>query len=359
MRNCGNGGAARKMRILQICNSVSRGGLEIYFARLINSLSSSQGKPHGEIWVHCRKGSLIDERVMGIKLHSLREVRTIPAPHVIHVHRSADLWRGVLIKELTGANLLFTNHMGSTVSKKDPFHRLLYSRVNHVLAISDAVRLELLECLPIESNRLDVLHLGVDLKEFRRRETRKSDSVVIGCTSRIEPEKGQRELVMAFNRLADEYPTARLQFAGGVTDRRYYEELQKVKMDRVDFVGVLEDVKQFLERLDIYVFPSHGEAFGLGLCEAMAFELPCIACRERGAKEIVEDGRSGILIEKGSIEELEKALRMLMSDQQLRKKVGRAARKRVESSFSWELHLQKLTGYYRNLSGSNEGSGGC
>jgi glycosyltransferase involved in cell wall biosynthesis len=294
---------------------------------------------------------------MATKLYSLQEIRTIPAPDVIHVHRSADLWRSVVIKELTRAHLLFTNHMGSTVSKKDPFHRLLYSRVNHILAISDAVRLELLKCLPIESRRLDVLHLGVDLKAFRREERRESASIAIGCTSRIEPEKGQRELIMAFNRIADEYPNARLRFAGGVTDQRYFEELQKVKTDRVDFIGVLEDVKQFLEKLDIYVFPSHGEAFGLALCEAMALELPCIACRERGTKEIVEDGTSGILVRKGSIEELENALRMLMSSRQLRRKLGRAARKRVESNFCWEMHLRKLTDYYRDLSNSDERSG--
>lgn len=346
------------MRILQICNSVSSGGLEIYFVRLVDSLSElSEGSP-GEVWVYCRKGSFVDQKVTTRKFYSLRQIHNIPSPHLIHVHRSADLWRSVLMKELTDAALLFTNHMGSRISKKDPFHRFIYGRVDRILAISDAVRHELLQCLPIGSDRIDVLHLGVDLERFKRKQRRKPGSILIGCSSRIEPEKGQKELVLAFNRIADEYPTARLELAGRVMNDPYHDELREMRTDRVDFLGVLEDVRPFLERLDIYVFPSHGEAFGLALCEAMALELPCIACRERGIKEIIDDGRSGILVEKGNIEELERALRMLIESRLLRRKLGREARKKVESSFDWRGHIERLTDCYEDLSNTNEGNRG-
>ncbi len=352
------------MQILQICDSVSGGGLEIYFVRLVNSLSQlsegscGSGRSWGDVWVYCRKGSFIDKEIVARKIHSLKEIRRIRAPRLIHIHRSADLWRGVFVKALTGAALLFTNHMGSKVSKRDAFHRLLYSRVDRILAISDAVRGELLRCLPIKPDRLRVLHLGVDLEKFSRKQRKDSDSILIGCSSRIESEKGQRELILAFNRIAKDYPSVRLELAGRVMDHSYYAELQKVKNDRVNFLGVLGDVRPFLERLHIYVFPSHGEAFGLALCEAMALELPCIACGERGTKEIIEDGRSGILVGKSDIAGLEKALRTLLENRLMRRKLGREARKRVESSFNWKVHIEKLTGFYEDLSIMNEKSGG-
>lgn len=328
--------------------------MEIYFLRLINTLSKLSEGLGGEVWVHCTKGSFIDKRIVSSKLYSLREIHKISSPHLIHVHRSADLWKGVLIKELTHATLLYTNHMGSKVSKKDPFHWLVYSRVDHILAISDAVRRELLRCLPVGPDRLSVLYLGVDLDYFRRSPRRESDSILIGCSSRIEPQKGQREVVLAFNRLANDYPTARLELAGRVMDRSYYDELQVLKNDRVKFIGVLEDVRPFLESLDIYAFPSHGEAFGLALCEAMALELPCVAYRERSTPEIIEDGKSGILVDKEDIEGLERALRMLIENRILRKKLGKRARKRVELNFDWTQHIEKLMDVYRNLSNMNE-----
>lgn len=335
-----------RMRILQICDSASWGGLEIYFVRLVNSLGSLLEELGGEVLVYCRRGSSIDRRTRYSKLYSLKEIGNVPSVDIVHIHRSADLWKGVLIKELVHASLLFTNHMGSKVWKKDPFHRLIYSKVDHILAISNTVRAELLNCLPVESRRISVLHLGVNQEEFRRKGKRKSDSMLIGCTSRIEPAKGQRELILAFNRVAKDYPTARLELAGKVMSRSYYEELQRIKTDGISFLGTLEDVRPFLEKLDIYVFPSHGEAFGLALCEAMAFELPCIAYKERGPKEIIKNGRSGILVEKGNIGELEEALRMLIENPFLRRRFGREARKRIESKFNWRKHIDELLGYY-------------
>ncbi|KPJ48480.1 hypothetical protein AMJ40_07405 [candidate division TA06 bacterium DG_26] len=331
------------MRILQICNSLSEGGLEIYFTRLVNSLSAHQ------VWVQCRKGSFVDRSATGRKLYSVRGIRGIPSLQIVHVHRSKDLWKGILAKSLTHAALLSTNHMGSRVWKRDPLHRFLYSHVDHVLAVSDAVRCELLTCLPLQTDKLSVLHLAVDCGEFTKERKTESGSVVIGCSSRIEPSKGQRELVLAFNAIADDYPSARLTLAGKVMNQRYFQELQAMRGDRVSHVGALPDIKPFLHELDIYVLPSHGEAFGLSLCEAMACGLPCIAYCDRGTKEIIENGRSGILVDRRDSHGLEKALRMLIGDRAMRRRLGEEARRRVESMFNWELHVTRLMQLYERF----------
>ena len=106
--------------------------------------------------------------------------------------------------------------------------------------------------------------------------------------------------------------------------------------NRVSFHGEVSDaaLRGYYRACDIFVAPSRFESFGLILIEAMMFAKPVIGCRTGGMTEIVEHGVSGLLAEPGDVRSLAACLRELVSDPQLRARLGAAGRRRYESSFA-------------------------
>src|SRR5205807_507382 len=126
--------------------------------------------------------------------------------------------------------------------------------------------------------------------------------------------------------------------------------------DRVAFVGKLsrEELLQEYAHAQFFVLPSIFEPFGIVLLEAMAAGLPVIASRVGGIPEIVDDARTGFLIEPGNPGALAEGLRLLSTDEGLRKSMARAARERV-TSYDWSAIVPRILAVYTQ---ALEGRGG-
>jgi glycosyltransferase involved in cell wall biosynthesis len=120
--------------------------------------------------------------------------------------------------------------------------------------------------------------------------------------------------------------------------------------DRVRFIGVREDVVGFLRSTDVFVFPSLYEAVGVALLEAMACGCAVIASRTGGIAEVVEDGRSGLLVPPGDPQALASALARLAGDSRLREELGCQARRRAEK-YGIERTVRALENTYMTLAG--------
>ena len=107
--------------------------------------------------------------------------------------------------------------------------------------------------------------------------------------------------------------------------------------DRIHFAGWLssEQLKEQYSAANVFLFPSRHEGMPNAVLEAMASGLPVIATRIAGNEELVVDGETGRLVPTEDVELLQESLRPLLADAQMREQMGRAARQRVESSFSW------------------------
>jgi len=101
------------------------------------------------------------------------------------------------------------------------------------------------------------------------------------------------------------------------------------------------EVPEILQNGKIFISTSLTENQPLAVLEAMACELPVIAFRTSGIPEIIEDGKTGLLVELGNLDEYEEKLRWLLEDKKLRKKLGRNARKFVVENFSYEVCLDR------------------
>lgn len=131
-----------------------------------------------------------------------------------------------------------------------------------------------------------------------------------------------------------------------------------LKLDRrVAIVQHTSDPVGFLRTLDVYVQPSLAEGMPNAVLEAMACGLPVVATDVGGTREAVVDGETGWLVRPGDCETIVARLRVLLSDQVLRRRMGDAARLRVERNFSLDSAVQALDRLITELAAEHLSSG--
>ncbi|QQS18936.1 glycosyltransferase [Candidatus Saccharibacteria bacterium] len=157
-------------------------------------------------------------------------------------------------------------------------------------------------------------------------------------TSRLVKAKGIGEMIEAFKLVDD--ANAKLKICGDGPDAAYFRSLAS-GISNIEFLGHVEDVVQILRESDILVHPSYHEGFGLSLVEAEMCGLPIIACNVGSIPEIVKDGTSGILVEPKNVDDLAKAMALLIKSHKLRIDMGQAGRKIFLDNFQFDRIVQE------------------
>lgn len=144
--------------------------------------------------------------------------------------------------------------------------------------------------------------------------------------------KRQILLIEAFNKIKTKYPDWKLEFWGDIAyDKKYYKKCQNMishykLSEQAFFRGATDNVLDVYNKAAIFAFPSAYEGFGLALTEAMSAGLPAVGCKSCPAvNELIKDGENGFLCENG-VDAFAQALEKLMSDEELREKMGQAAK---------------------------------
>ena len=272
---------------------------------------------------------------------------------------------------------------------------VLRPRLEHVTAVvtcSQFVTQRLQARLPYLAGRIHTIGNGVDTAYFdaieRPLEPGKFRILYVG---RVSPEKGVHTLASAFAQLASEDPGVELdivgppgllpfnqirllsgdphvaalaEFYGNGLWERFDKQLlhahssysQTIETSipgalkaRVYFRGQLArgTLRSAYHRAHVLVMPSLCmEPFGLPLAEAMATGLACIGSRTGGIPDIVAEGVTGLLVERGDVQGLTQALRRLAADSGAREQMGREARRRAEDSFDWSVPATRLESLY-------------
>ena len=186
-------------------------------------------------------------------------------------------------------------------------------------------------------------------KEEYAREIKKQYGIpegvpVVGFVGRLGREKGCHELFRAFQRVKQEFPTAKLLFVGPIEKQEtmepdmlhYFETCDDIiKTDRVNHV------EKYTAAMDVYVLPSYREGFGMGVVEASAMGVPVVVTKYPGPSSAMEEDVSGYSVPVRDVDQLTKYILQFLRNPEKAKEMGLQGRKWVEERFDQKVFIEK------------------
>jgi len=200
---------------------------------------------------------------------------------------------------------------------------------------------------------------GVDLRAALGLD---ADAPLIGTVARVTSIKRLHLLLQSAEIILRQIPQAHFLIIGPPEDAAYAESLLAwVKNhslgSHIHFLGGRSDVPILLGQLDAFALCSDHEGFGLVILEAMAASKPVVATRCGGPEEIIVDGVTGFLVDKGDVNALAGAMTKILQNSSLAVRMGRAGRERVAQEFSADVFGERFYSLYQTLQsrGAKEG----
>ncbi len=231
--------------------------------------------------------------------------------------------------------------------------------------VTSKVQLQKLkELYHIPTDNVEVIPPGVDIYRFRPADenTPKPENVpdkYIFCLSRIDTNKGHRELLLAFDLVRKSIDDVYLVIGGGspnpvgrekeVLDMIHQIIRDKNLQDRVIMYGYVPDdqLPLLYQHSQFFVLPSKFEPFGMTSQEAMACGKTVVASKFGGVREVVKHGETGILVDPSNTQEFADAMINLLKNPQLAKEIGMRARKLIEEHYSWDAMARRHLQFYQ------------
>lgn len=257
------------------------------------------------------------------------------------------------------------------------------THVDRIIGCSEHVTGAIREAFPHVAERCITLHNGVDVQMFSPGKPPSGGRPRLLYVGRLSPEKGPHVLLEALSRLPRSQRDLELEVVGprALAPADFVDPLDRDPLcrpirllyrDRKSYARALEraasrlapgtvafrgpvhhgDLVGHYRRANIFVFPSvWHEPFGIPVIEAMAAGVPVIASRGGGLPELVDDGTTGLLVQRGGVAHLASAIQHLLDDPARRATMGCAARERAVQRFSWDDLAGRLAEIYDDLSG--------
>ena len=239
------------------------------------------------------------------------------------------------------------------------------------IAISEVVRQHLVRDFQVPPDRTRLIYNGVDaahyaappdpsvLQAYRERWRIPNGTRLVGGVGRLAAGKvkGFDLLLAAASLLKETLPDLRVLIVGDGPRRPFLEDVAERLgiLNRVHFVGGMEDIRIPMALMDVFVFSSRWpEAFGLTLIEAMAAGKPVVGIRMGAVPEIIRDGVDGLLVDPEDIGGLAQGIARLLSDREFAERVGRQGQLLVRERFSVERMAIEVEQVYQEVLGRPE-----
>jgi glycosyltransferase involved in cell wall biosynthesis len=194
-----------------------------------------------------------------------------------------------------------------------------------------------------------IVHCGLNLEKYTFRLPKKQVTTLF-CAARLAPEKGLAFALRALKLLVEKGHDLNLRLAGDGPSKKGLEELaEKLGISRhVHFLGYLaeEQVISELGKCDLFVLSSFVEGIPVSAMEAMAIGVPVIATNIAGTSELIEDGKSGLLVRPSDAQVLADAIVKMIDDYDFRLRAADLGRKKVEDEFDVDKESVKLNKYF-------------
>jgi glycosyltransferase involved in cell wall biosynthesis len=367
------------VRILQISSALTFGGGERYVADLANSLHErghevyAAVRPRAALIEHLRlpEDSIVTLALRdGLDVQSAQALERLVRKHeidVIHAHMERDYplaaYAARSNAKFPETKFIATRHLLFPLS---PHNGQALASAHRVIAVSNATARHLRAQRIVSDDRIAIVHNGVDLDrfarvlngfdraEFLRSKGLPPDCVLVGSIGELRTLKRHDDFIQAAAIVTQQFPDAYFVLAGvdpsgsGEVRKQLEQLVTQFRLkDRFRFLGWLDDAEQWLGAMDVFVSASETESFGLAIAEAMAAETAVVATKTDGAQEVLEDKKTGLLIEIGNIAQLTVTVSSLIVQPQLQKQLATRAKESVAARFSLQRMVDEIEAIYR------------
>ena len=288
---------------------------------------------------------------------------------IVHTHSSIDGWLGGMAARVARVPVIRTRHVSIPIRRGwNPVYTQLADRV---VTSGEAIR-ALVLAAGVAPARVVAIPAGVELSNFNGGGEPSGDGTrggpgrdallaslglarpVVGSVAMFRGSKGHDHLLEAFRLLRAEVPGARLLLVGDGIRRQWVESLAREQGlgDAVVFAGFRDDVPALLAAMDCFALAStRTEGVPQSLLQAFAAGTPVVATRIGGIPEVVEDGRTGLLVQPEDPRALAAALAAVLRDGAAARERAARARRLVEERFSHRASVGRLLALYEELLG--------
>ena len=346
-----------RLKILQISSASSFGGGERYVTDLTNSLIA---RGH-DLYLAVRPQSPLPRHVQlppqKILTLPLRNALDVPSAHeldryvrrwgieIVHAHMARDYSLAAYAARRT--KFVATRHVLFQLNR---LHRHTLARATKVIAVSAAVARELRSQRILNDKQIVVVPNGVDVDRFNCTDELDlglpEDCLLVGSIGELRALKRHDDFIRA----AALVPRAHFVLAGvdPTPSGEVRASLEKLVVelgltDRFHFLGWLDHAERLLCALDVFVSASETESFGLAIAEAMAAGAAVVATETEGAKEVIEDKKTGILVPIGDVNAIANAIITLLENPG---EVGLRAREAANAKFSLKRMVDEIEKIY-------------
>lgn len=285
----------------------------------------------------CRSDSPMREHLLevpGLSVitanHQLGGHRHLGPTDLVHAHEAKGVHWAWLHHRFTGTPYLITRRVDTPVKDK-AINRLCYRQAACRVAISRLIQSQLEArgwgCV----ERIPSAHAGLSADTEKTAAWRADypDKFLVGhAGALVDRHKGQRVLLKAARRLADEAPDIHVIFLGDGADAQALRQ-ESADLANVEWLGFKENIADYLAGLDAFAFPSRNEGLGSVLLDVMQLDVPIIASQVGGIPDIIEHETTGLLFSPGDADALADGLLRLKAEPELRRRLCRQASERL------------------------------
>lgn len=305
----------------------------------------------------------IRKRVDREAIARIREELAAGNYDILHLLHNRAVSNGLIaVRGFAGVKVVVYRGIVGNVSMLNPMSWLRYlsPRVDRVICVAEAVRQYFLELhilgWHLLREKFVTIHKGHDLAWYRDSPADLSEldipagAFVVGCVANMRPRKGIEVLVDAFGRLPSELPLYLLLVGNMDSERLDAAIAANPNGERIRKAGYRRDAPAVIAACSISVLPTlRREGLPKTVIEAMVYGVPPIVTTAGGSPELVVDGESGRVVPPGDAQALADAILDLYRDEELRKRMGRAARERIDKHFNTTTTVEKTLALYREL----------
>ena len=285
---------------------------------------------------------------------------------IIHTHAYYGDAVGAIAGKLTGTKTVATVYVwGKYELHRQIMHCIDWLAIQFMTRVTAHCRDTARKTFVIGTPRRDLPillpgypHTRLPVTGSLRREKRLIAGIHDGETllvnaSRLAPEKAHDQLLRSFRAIHDRYPQTRLWLCGVGLDsvERHLHALRRALEleSAVAFVGFKQDFWSVLDVADLMVHPSHVEGIPQSIMAGMAAGLPIVASDVGGIAEVIDHGRTGLLVKENDVEGFSRAVIQLIADPSRARALGLAARHAIEHELSTDAAVRKVEALYREM----------